>query len=294
VKTASLIVATALAVGGGALSVWSASTPPTTNPSSPADSTLAPWSERRREGGGEFNRGGGPRSGQWSRDNDPTLGRAIRPEPQWGDVDWFMKRFTPTRWQKFLEMPESSRKDKLKTAVANRYRAIQELKINDTDTYSLRVRRLEIEDRIFDLGWRVNHNGEPPTSQPVATDNDRPASRPSYANLSREQMHAELRKEVRSLIANRIEERRLHVRQLNERLNSETARLNDEQANVDRLVEDGMSNIQKQRWPGMGAELVPPMPSGAAPQPQGRVRNVNAEEARQPANPAPTEASEQQ
>jgi hypothetical protein len=306
VRKINLIVATALALavgGAGAVSVWSAAVPATTNPSSSSpssgDSNVAPpWLDHRRD---EYMRGGGGGGGlrqQWSRENDPTLARPLRAEPQWGDVDWFMKKWTPTRWQKFSELAENQRKEKLKTIVANRYRAMQELKLNDTDTYQLRIKRLQIEDRIFDLGWRVNHNGEPPTTQPAAVDDgDRAAaaSRPSYASMSADQLRTELRKEVRSLIANRIEERRLHVRQLSERLNSETARLNEEQQNVDQLVETGMSNIEKQRWPGIGGELVPPMPSGASSAPPSpRSRNVNTEEAREPATIAPPEGSVQQ
>jgi hypothetical protein len=280
-----LILASAMAVGGGAVSVWSASapTPATTNPSSAVDSTTEtttpPPQERRRE----------ERRQQWSRENDPSMARPLRAEPQWGDVDWFMNQWTPNRWAKFRDMPEGQRKDKLKSIVANRYRAMQELKLNDTDTYQLRVKRLQIEDRIFDLGWRVNHNGEGPTTQPA------PAA---DARLTPEQLRAELRKEVRTLIANRIEERRLHVRQLSDRLKSETARLDDEQANVDRLVEAGMKNIESQKWPGIEGGMVPPMPGGGGGGsigPQQRPRSGNTEEARDPAaTVAPTESSEQQ
>jgi hypothetical protein len=293
-KLAVVITAAALTVGGGAISGWSASTPtPATNNSSSgeSESTAEP---RRGDGGAPIPPMHNP-SRQWSREN---LLRPIGRE-EWDAVDWFMNRFTPTRWQKFKEMPDDRHKERLKTILANRYRVMQELKVNDTDTYSLRVRRLQIEDRIFDLGWRVNHNGEPPTSQPVVAP-DQPANARAagpFANMTQDQLRTELRKEVRSLIANRVEERRLHVKQLTERLNAETARLNAEQGNVEQLVEAGMKNIEKQRWPGIGGELVPPMPSGGGSGGGPRSRNVNTEEAREPAavgTIAPAETSEQQ
>jgi len=251
------MVAAALAVGGGAVSVWSAST---TAPAAPVDeSPVLPWQEQRRprpegfrpEGGGPMR----PPGGWWRGDNNP-MNRPVSAE-EWVYVDRFMKNFSPIRWIKFNDLPENDKKQKLKNAIAVRYRAMQELKGNDSGLYDLRLKRLRVEDEIFDVGWKLNH---PDAAKSPTT---APTTQPTP-----EEMRSHLRELVRDLVRNRIEERRMRVAQLKERLGNEQNRLDQEQSNEERAIEAGMTAIQKQRWPGMN-EMVPPgslIPANASEQ----------------------------
>ena len=275
-----VIAVAALAIGGGgAVTVWSASTPtPTTVP---ADSPLAPWQRPRGEG----MRPDGPprpegmrgmRGGGWWRENGTNP--ATRPvgADEWQYVDRFMNTYSTHRWAKFRELPDDDRKQRLRGFVAQRYRAMQELKQNDPKIYDVRLQRLQIEDKIFDLGWKLNHDAD---------------------NV--QQTRTALQAQLRLLIENRIQERTLRVAQLEQRLSSEKERLTDESTNKEKAIDASMNAIEKQRWPGM-AEMVPPIAlfggggagvgaGGGSPRPAREERS----ESREPANTAPANTSEQ-
>jgi hypothetical protein len=238
-----------LGIGCGAVSVFSAATP-TTNRSDDATGTapVPPWEERRTYPRSPVP-GEGMRPG-WSRQNSPMT-RPVGNE-EWVYVDRFMNTHSPNRWAKFREMPDDSRKDRLRAFVANRYRAMQELKQNDPTLFDMRLKRLKIEDQIFDLGWRINHDGEtgPSTTTP-------PTASSASVQPSTDQMRAQLKLLVGDLVKSRIEERRWRVGQLKDKLANEEARLKEEEGNQEKAIDASMNGIEKQRWPLMG-DLVPP------------------------------------
>jgi len=254
----------ALAIGGGgAAVVWSASTPTT----APSDPPLAPWQRprldgMRPDGGGrpEGMRGMRPGgSGWWRENNNPnTTTRPVNPE-EWEYVDRFMNQWSPNRWAKFKEIPDEGRKQRLRGFVAQRYRAMQELRQNDPKVYDVRLQRLQIEDKIFDLGWKLNHDAD---------------------NV--EQTRTALRAQLRLLIENRIQERTLRVAQLEGRLSTEKERLSEETTHKEKAIEASMTAIEKQRWPGI-SEMVPPialLPGGG----DGSARPPSEEQQLAPAN----------
>src|SRR5437763_460721 len=159
----------ALAVGGVTATVlWGVAATTTAPSSTDGDRAITPpWQERRPMYRPDGSRPDGMRPGdamrrrEWWRENGPGAGaapttRSISPE-EWQDIERFMTTRSPKRWAKFNEMPDDERKQRLGGFVVVRYRAMQELKQNDPAMFDIRLRRLPIEDEIFELGWQLNH-----------------------------------------------------------------------------------------------------------------------------------------
>jgi hypothetical protein len=238
------LLSLAVATVAGSLAAFcaAASTPPTTNESSVK-------TERPRLG-----RIDGQRPNQYWRDRAAATTKPSADELS--EVDDFMKENSPKRWGKIQDMPDK-RKDNIMQFVVQRYRMLQDLKRNDEDMYNLRVKRLKIEDEIFDLGWDLKNskNGD-------------------QNNAQLESTRKELRKTVRALVDNRIEEHRLRLKQWQEKMDEERKRMVAEQNSEDQFVDSSVKAIENDmRWPGMG-DFVMPLPGGRTAPPGRELRNM--------------------
>jgi hypothetical protein len=224
-----------LSIGGGLALALSAA--PTT---APADRPIvAPWQDRRpfrpegmRPDGPRSDRPDRMRPGEWWRANNPAT-RPVGPD-EFQDIDRFMRIYSPKRWARLKDVPDD-RQERLRGFVAARYRNLQDLKQNDPKMYDLRLVRMQIEDQIFDLGWQLKDSPE-----------------------KAESIRSTLREQVGKLVDNRLEERRLRVQTLREKLDLEQNRLAAEEAHKDAAIESSLKAIDRQHWPGMG-EMVPPV-----------------------------------
>jgi hypothetical protein len=105
---------------------------------------------------------------------------------------------------------------------------LQDLKEQDPELYQIRVARMPIEDKVFELGWRLTRK---------LTDNPK-------------ETKDQLRAQLRLLIKSRLDERAIHVRRLEKRLKADEQR-------VDELVEANLSDIAEERLP---RDLRPQLP----------------------------------
>ena len=192
----------------------------------------------------------GQRPASWRDRASATTKPATADEQR--EVDAFMTENSPKRWARINDLPEK-RRDELKKFVLQRYRMLQDLKQVDSQMYDLRLKRLKIEDEIFDLGWALKNNKD--------------------EKFSPEAARKELRVKVRALANSSIDEHRLRLKQWQEKMEQEAKRLNEERATIDQFVDSSVTAIENDmRWPGM-REMVMPLPGRNTP-PGRELRNM--------------------
>lgn len=182
----------------------------------------------------------GARPGWWRGDRmgAPTT-RQLTPE-EVAEIETFMQKHSPKRFERFLGLPER-RREGLLFFLAVRYRQLQEMKQNDPDVFALRMARMTIEDEVFDLGWRLNH--------------DSPADK--------SELEARLRQQVRLLMQSTIDEKKLRVKQWQARVEEETASIAKDEADLDRIVDANVTALlNSDKFPGMMNLLGPGMGRG--------------------------------
>lgn len=159
-----------------------------------------------------------------------------------GEIEKFMKSYSPRRWEKFQDVPDE-RKDKILSNIRTQYHWMQRLKDEDPKIYDIRLKRLPIEDDMFALGWELHHG------EPKAPD----------------ELRKKLREKVRQFVRNSIEERQARLDRWRERLRKDEEWLNKQQAefdkdakNMDTLVDKGIEAVENER-PGELKSLAGPM-----------------------------------
>jgi hypothetical protein len=156
------------------------------------------------------------------------------------EIATFMKTHSPKRWQRFQDLG-SERREKLFHSIRQQYHWMQRLKEDDRQIYDLRLKRLPIEDAMFDLSWQLRH-----------------ADAKDEAEL-----RAQLRQQVRAFLDSSLAERELRlarwrerVRQGQEMIQREESRLAEASANREQMIEHGMKLVEDQnleqlkRWAG--------------------------------------------
>jgi hypothetical protein len=225
---------TAVVLCGGSLA-WSQSAPapaapsaaPTTQPQQQPPQQLRTFGERRYEGRGGVDGMRPPM--EWRRRGGDGM-RADYPEPtqeEWNEAEAFMKSHSPERLARLEEIGDDERQQNVRHMFWQRYRALQELKEQDPELYQIRLARMPVEDKVFELSWRLRHKQR--DSKP-------------------EETKSQLRAQFRLLIKSRLDERALHVQRMERRLKQDEQRL-------DELVESNMADIQQENLP---RDLRPP------------------------------------
>ncbi len=104
----------------------------------------------------------------------------------------FMETNSPKRWEKLKGIREE-RKDRILTLVRNQMRMLDRLKTDDPKIYDLRMSRMQIEDEMFSLVWKLKH------------DKDNTADKDA--------LRASLHDEVQKFVDNSLGEQKIHVEQ---------------------------------------------------------------------------------
>jgi hypothetical protein len=191
--------------------------------------------ERRFGGGGDDMRprgsgmgGGMGGGGEWRRDNFAEPGA-----DEWEEIKLFMKSHSPERLGRLDEIGDDNRQQAVRNMFAARYRMLQELKERDPELYDIRLKRLPVEDKAFELSWRL-----------MRKQADNP-----------EEARKQLRAQLRELVKNRLQERALHIRHMEQRLKLEEQRMKAEEQRIDETVDANMSDLAEERLP---RDLRPP------------------------------------
>jgi hypothetical protein len=187
------------------------------------------YGDRRFEGRGDGMR---PPRMEWRRGSSIPDGRPENfSEPtadEWKEIEAFMKTHSPERLARLEEVGDEQRQQGVRNMFAARYRALEELKQQDPEMYRIRVARMPIEDKVFDLGWKLTH----------ARPNEKP-----------DENKAKLRSQLRLLVQSRLEERALRLRHLEKRLADERQKLKDDEQRLEDLVNSNLSDIAEDRLP---------------------------------------------
>jgi hypothetical protein len=235
-----------MVLAAGSVPAWSQSAPaPAAAPEAPATTQPQPaqgWEERdgrpgfrgggerRSEGrfpGGdgmrppprmEWRRGGG--GGGYGGSDDPRSDEFIEPTPEeWNEIEAFMKKHSPERLARLEEIGDEERQQNVKNMFAARYRAMQKLKEQDPELYEIRVARMPVEDKVFELGWRLTHK-----------QSEKP-----------DETRSQLRAQLRLLVKSRLDERALSLRHMERRLKADQQRIDDMvEANLRDIAEDNI------------------------------------------------------
>jgi len=155
----------------------------------------------------------------------------VTPEEQ-SDIEKFMSTYSPKRWEKFKNISEN-RKDKLWRLMRNQMRALQHIKTEDPRIYELRLARLTIEDNMFALGWQIKH--EPESKDPA-------------------KLRSELHEYVTQFVENNLQEQKIRVTRMQERLRKEQQDLASAQERLkgfedrkESLIAKGAEDIENDR-----------------------------------------------
>ena len=188
------------------------------------------WAEWRRSGGGPGVLGE-PRPENFA---EPTA-------EEWKDIEAFMKIHSPKRLEHLDDIGDD-RQQNVKNMFAARYRALNELKDQDPEMYQIRLARMPIEDKVFELGWKLAHNRGVKDFKPDDT-------------------RAELRTQLRELIKSRFQERALRLKHLEKRLANERQKLKDDEQRLDDLVNANLSDLAEEKIPrDLRPQLMPRRP----------------------------------
>jgi hypothetical protein len=162
------------------------------------------------------------------------------------EVMRFMEKYSPRRAQRLKDVPEK-RQEPILRHIDAQYRALQRAKDEDPQIYELRLKRLPIEDAMFDLGWQLKHDDDNTT------------------RVTNEELRSRLRDQVRQFVDNCLEERRLRadrqaqrIRQEQQKLESEQKQLGELIANKESLIEKGVSAIEEERAGALKDLVAPP------------------------------------
>jgi len=194
-----------------------------------------------RSGGGSSSSGGGGGDGmrarmEWRRNGggfggfgEPRPENFAEPTPEeWKDIEAFMKANSPERLARLDDIADDKRQQNVKNMFAARYRALQDLKEQDAEMYKIRVARMPVEDKVFELSWKLTHNRKEPKP---------------------DDLRNQLRGQLRLLVRSRLDERALRLRQLEKRLANERTKLKDDEGRVDELVESNLADIAADSLP---------------------------------------------
>jgi hypothetical protein len=195
---------------------------------------------------GEFPRrywGDGGRLGDGRR-GDGMRGGDLQPdeisEEKWAEVERFMKEHSPRRIRRFEDVPEE-RKERLRQFMTRRFDGIQQSRVQDPTLYELRVKRIEIEDEIFDLGLELK-------------DAERGESQATRAKL---------RAKLKELVENGLAERKHWLARAEQRVNTERDGIKRQEENLESFVDNQLRGmIEQDRWPALGSD-----PAMASPRP---------------------------
>ena len=195
------------------------------------------YGDRRFDGRGDGMRS--PRM-EWRRGSIPD-GRLenfseATPE-EWKEIEAFMKKHSPERWTRLEEVGDDQRQQGVRNMFAARYRALQELKQQDPEMYQIRIARMPIEDKAFDLSWKLTH------------------ARP---NEPQDENKAKLRVQLGLLVKSKLDERELRLRHLEKHLAEARQKLKDDEQRMDELVNANLNDIAEDRLPrDLRPQLVP-------------------------------------
>ena len=248
IVTVSTLGAAVLGAACAATTAWSQTSAPAQAAPAPATQPQQPPSQQprdrdargefrdmrdRRTGGGDDMRargGGGGGGGEWSR-GEMRADLLDEPSPEeWEEIKAFMKSHSPERLARLEEIGDEGRQAGVKKMFAARYRTMQALKERDPELYQIRLKRMPVEDKAFELSWRL--------------------MRKQVNNP--EETRKQLRAQLRELVKSRIDERALHLRYMERRLKLEEQR-------IDETVEANMSDLADERVP---RDLRPPQFGG--------------------------------
>jgi hypothetical protein len=231
----------AVVAGACAATAWSQSTNPTTPAAAPTTQPQPQQSQPPpgdRDGRGEFRErrfddmrsrgGGGGGGGEWRRDNfaDPDT-------DEWEKIKAFMKKHSPERLRRLEEIGDENRQQAVRNMFAARYRMLQELETRDPELHAIRLKRLPVEDKAFELSWLLMR---------------KQAENPKEADK-------QLRAQLRELVKSRLQERALHIRHMEQRLKMEEQRMKAEEQRIEETVKANMDDLAEERLP---RDLRPP------------------------------------
>jgi hypothetical protein len=155
--------------------------------------------------------------GEWRRGDARPEYFAPPTTDEWAKIEAFMKSHSPERLKRLEEIGDDERQQGVRSMFAARYRTMQDLKDRDPEIYQIRLARMPVEDQVFDLGWKVKHK------QSTKADED------------------QLRAQLRVLIKSRLQERAVHVRRAEQRLQEDEKRLDElVTANLKDIADDGI------------------------------------------------------
>jgi hypothetical protein len=150
------------------------------------------------------------------------LGRYARSSPGSAPLDWpetedFMKHHSPVRLGVIEDLPEGTHKEMLKVIASRAFHNYQRTLKENPEAGMAMVRRVEKEDRVFELGVQLRSTSD--------------ASR-------RESLKSDLHQSVGELVDAYLKERQLRIDKLAETLKREQDRLAEDTKNRDQLVAD--------------------------------------------------------
>ena len=123
---------------------------------------------------------------------DPSRSGSPLSEQEKGEISNVMRTYSPERFRRLDEVPGEERKDKIFDSIAAQYRMLQRMKHEDPEIYDLRLKRLPIEDKMFELRWKLNHDNP----------ND---------NVDPRELRKVLREQLGLFVENCLTERRIRV-----------------------------------------------------------------------------------
>jgi len=230
-----------------------------------------PW---RFRGRGPMGEGGFAPGRGWNRAQEAE--RAPLPDDEtWKTIAEFMQKNSPRRFETYKkQVTDEEKMNRLKSAIASRYKALEDLKQANPALYDIRLKRVAIEDQVFGLSSDLRHGeGE------------------------EKQVRTKLRQQVAALFASRLAEHKLLLSQLEQKVANEKKRVEDLQSRQEQLVQTAVQKLEDARRPGATAELF-----GSLFAPPGREPNRDRDRespstgdgggAGASATPAPPEASD--
>jgi hypothetical protein len=164
------------------------------------------------------------RRNEWTRRGAPMLqaGDTVSDE----EIKDFMSKHSPERWRRMDGLPPE-RKEKLMGFIRTQYYWLERLKQEDPEVYALRLKRLPIEDKMFELSW---------SSRGDAKQSD------------------ELREQVKLFLDSSLAERKLRLdrwetklREQQQTFNREKARLDEALANREEMIDRGVNLVNSQQ-----------------------------------------------
>jgi hypothetical protein len=167
------------------------------------------------------NDGGARQRLEWRRGSDFRPENFSEPTPdEWKEIEAFMKSNSPERFKRLDDIGDDQRQQGVRNMFAARYRMLQDLKERDPEIYQIRLARMPIEDKVFELGWKLSRRqGEKP-----------------------DDIKKELRQQFRVLLKSQFDERALHLRRMEKRLASDQQR-------IEEMVDANLNDLAEERMP---------------------------------------------